>query len=297
VNRLAFEAFGARWGAHTLHSITGVTEAPRVALVGDWDALYAVLCAVPEATSSGRATLDGADLREAVVDGRVGIARPGQQLPVSETVDTWLTESLVLWGDAFAKAKQQSNRLLRDLSLGFLGSRMLGSLSPAEEYAARLAFALLTEPKLVFVHGPAVPHSLLPFCQTLLDRAAERTQVCVQLPSEPEFAWWSWFPELWIEQQGGLAYGGATNAWLPTATEYALCLAAEGAGARDGAAASAMGFSSFEEQLRQRQVHFVHLGADRMRVTLPSGGSSDLVLEACDAACVSLAELNPLLFA
>jgi ABC-type Na+ transport system ATPase subunit NatA len=140
-------------GAPLAENLSVVSRGPRVALLGDWRALFSLLGA--QATlASGSAQIDGCDAVRAVASGVVGLAPYEPQLPAAWSAGQYLTWSARLTGTTESAAKQLAKQTLERLELVALSARKLGTLMPMERRALMLAHATLGDPRVLALDRP-----------------------------------------------------------------------------------------------------------------------------------------------
>ena len=140
-------------GAPLVENLSIVSPGPRVALLGDWRALFSLLGAQAK-LASGRAQIGGCDVAEAVAAGVVGLAPYEPQLPAAWTAEQYLTWSARLTGTTESSAKQLAKQALAGLELVALSARKLGTLMPMERRALMLAHATLGDPRVLALDRP-----------------------------------------------------------------------------------------------------------------------------------------------
>ncbi len=140
-------------GAPLLEGLSCTAVGPRVALVGDFSALFLLLAARAQ-VASGSVRILGRDAERAVPNGVVGLALADPPLPIRwKTVD-YLTESAALLGHPAKQSRALANQVLTRLSLAPLADRRLEALSLVERRSVQVAHALLGEPEVLAVQDP-----------------------------------------------------------------------------------------------------------------------------------------------
>lgn len=151
-----FEARDARIdlvGRPLLSRLNAHTTAERVALLGDWSALFHLLSG--EATlSAGTLRLSGLEVPRAVQQGRLGLVRADPVLPAAWTGEQLLRSGGELAGLSPRSAARAAFTTLDRLGLASLASKRLGHLQPAERRALLIGHAVLTDPELLCLEQP-----------------------------------------------------------------------------------------------------------------------------------------------
>jgi ABC-type Na+ transport system ATPase subunit NatA len=286
-----FAGYHAAWHGHTLRSLSAkVPAVSRLACVGAWQALGAHLAGDPDVRVTGSVQLGGADQRALVANGQIGIARLEQTVPETDTVDAWLAEHTILGGQPAKQAARAAKQLLVELNLGFLANRRFNALGSAEQYAALVACALATAPRLVWLPEPRVPEALMPFCRDLLARVAERAQLIVVFTAEPDFDLLLACDHVLAIQNGTLLANCSVATWLDQGVHYRVTPL------NPAPRPASSGNSEFEAHLRAEGVAIHNPGRSELYVSLPAPGATDSVLRACAASALGLSELRPLFF-
>jgi len=140
-------------GAPLAENLSVVSRGQRVALVGDWRALFSLLGA-QASMASGRAQIDGCDAAQAVASGVVGLAPFEPQLPPAWSAEQYLTWSARLTGTTAGAAKQIAKQAIDTLQLVALSARKLGTLMPMERRALMLAHARIGNPRVLALDRP-----------------------------------------------------------------------------------------------------------------------------------------------
>jgi hypothetical protein len=150
----------------------------RIALVGAWQPFFAFLAGRCLARS-GTASIDGDEARNLVLNGQVGVADP-ELAPYSGcTVADWITAHLRLHGGTTPAASRAAAAALERLGLGYLGRYQTSDLPDQTLYAARLALAASTAPRVVFAGTPSWTRDTAPFENELLDAVAVNSALAV----------------------------------------------------------------------------------------------------------------------
>ncbi|MES1186037.1 MAG: hypothetical protein ABUL60_19650 [Myxococcales bacterium] len=144
------------------------SDAERVALLGDWSALFSLLSG--EATlASGTLRIAGCPVPLGVEQGHIGLMRLDPLLPGAWSAEQFLASSAELAGTARKSARRLAFQTLEQLGLTELAARRLAHLQLAERRALLLAHALLTGPRVLCVEQPLAG----------LDTHAEQTLLAV----------------------------------------------------------------------------------------------------------------------
>ena len=144
------------------------SEAERVALLGDWSALFCLLSG--EATlSAGALRIAGAPVPLGVEQGTIGLMRLEPVLPGTWSAEQFLASSAELSGMARKAARKLAFQTLETLGLSALSARRLAHLQLAERRALLIAHALLTNPRVLCLEQPLAG----------LDSHAEQTVLAV----------------------------------------------------------------------------------------------------------------------
>lgn len=125
----------------------------RLALLGDWSALFRLLSGEAE-LAGGVLLLGGAALPAGVQQGRIGVMRLDPLLPSAWSAEHLLTASAELCGMTKQGAERAAFKTLDTLGLLALGSKRLGHLQAVERRALLIAHALLTDPQLLCLEQP-----------------------------------------------------------------------------------------------------------------------------------------------
>jgi len=140
-------------GQPLLARLDVTTHAERVALLGDWSALFRLLAGEAELTS-GSLEIAGEAVPLGVERGRVGLARLDPLLPPAWSAEQLLTSSAELSGMPSKGASKLAFQTLERLGLLELATRRLAHLPSAERRALLVAHALLTDPLVLCIEEP-----------------------------------------------------------------------------------------------------------------------------------------------
>lgn len=150
------EARAARidlFGQPLLAQLNLSSSAERLALLGDWSALFRLLGG--EATlSAGALSVGGETVPLGVEQGKVGVMRLDPQLPATWSGEQLLATSAELCGLPPKSASKNAFQVLERLGLGELASRRLAHLPLAERRALLIAHAVMTDPVALCLEEP-----------------------------------------------------------------------------------------------------------------------------------------------
>jgi ABC-2 type transport system ATP-binding protein len=127
--------------------------AERLALLGDWSALFRLLSGEAQ-LAGGSLRIAGADVPLGVVQGAVGLMRLESLLPGTWTSEQFLASSAELAGTPAKTAPKLAFETLEQLGLVELGPRRLAHLPAAERRAVLIAHAVLTNPRVLCLEDP-----------------------------------------------------------------------------------------------------------------------------------------------
>ncbi len=165
-------------GGALLEGLSCVGSGSRIALVGAWAPLFALLGREAQ-LAAGRVEIDGSEAARATALGVVGLARPGRGLPAKWTVARYLAESARLLGLSARDSRRSAHAALEALGLSALGPRTLARLDAVERRALFITHATLGAPRVLALEAPfdgldpASQERLLP----LVDRASAGRQL------------------------------------------------------------------------------------------------------------------------
>lgn len=129
------------------------SNAERLALLGDWSALFRLLSAEAE-LAAGTLRIAGVDVPLGVAQGVVGLMRLEPLLPGTWTSEQLLASSAELAGTPRQAAQKLAFETLEQLGLVELGPRRLAHLPAAERRAILIAHAVLTNPRVLCLEDP-----------------------------------------------------------------------------------------------------------------------------------------------
>jgi len=140
-------------GQPLLARLDAHSDAERVALVGDWSALFRLLAGEAE-LASGELRIAGVAVPLGVTQGLVGLLRLDPLLPSSWSAEQLLASSAELSGTPKKAAQKLAFQTLERLGLADLASRRLAQLQAAERRALLVAHASLTAPRVLCLEQP-----------------------------------------------------------------------------------------------------------------------------------------------
>jgi ABC-type Na+ transport system ATPase subunit NatA len=129
------------------------SDARRLALLGDWSALFRLLSGEAE-LAGGVLLIGGAAVPVGVQQGSIGVMRLDPLLPPAWSAEHLLTSSAELAGMTKRSAERAAFKTLDALGLMALSGKRLGHLPPVERRALLVAHALLTDPKVLCLEQP-----------------------------------------------------------------------------------------------------------------------------------------------
>lgn len=139
---------------HTLlGNLSARSSAERLALLGDWSALFRLLAGEAE-LSAGKLALAGEPAPLGVQRGRIGLMRLDPMLPAAWSGEQLLAGSAELAGMTQRAARRAAFVALEHLGLAALAGRRLGHLQVAERRSLLIAHATLTDPALLCLEQP-----------------------------------------------------------------------------------------------------------------------------------------------
>lgn len=151
-----FEARAARidlLGQPLLARLDATGGAERVALLGDWSALFRLLSGEAK-LAAGTLQIGGAPATLGVEQGVLGLMRLDPLLPGSWSGEQFLASSAELTGASEKAARKLAFQTLERLGLPGLAARRLAHLQLPERRALLVAHALLTEPRVLCLEQP-----------------------------------------------------------------------------------------------------------------------------------------------
>jgi len=150
------EARGARidlLGQPLLSRLDARSDAERVALLGDWSALFRLLSGEAE-LAAGELRIAGVAVPRGVAQGAVGLMRQGPLLPGAWSAEQFLTSSAELSGASKKAAQKLAFQTLERLGLAELAASRLAHVQGAERRALLVAHASLTAPQVLCLEQP-----------------------------------------------------------------------------------------------------------------------------------------------
>lgn len=181
-------------GAMLVENLSFEADGDRVALVGDFRALFEVLSARGQIVK-GRFEVLGEDAATQVRKGAVGLvlgeARGGQKW----TVLDFLTKSALLLGLSKKAAGMHAARVLERLGLAAMSTRRAQFLTRTEQLALELGDALLSDPSVLFLRTPlqGLSEAEAAWLWPLIERAAVERRLIVS------------FEDVLLEERAALA--------------------------------------------------------------------------------------------
>jgi ABC-type taurine transport system ATPase subunit len=155
-NGATLEAHAARidlGGRPLLARLEAKSDAERVALLGDWSALFRLLAGEAE-LAAGELRIGGVAVPAGVAQGVVGVMRRDPLLPSAWSAEQLLTSSAELSGVSKKAAPKLAFQTLEGLGLAGLAARRLAHLQGAERRALLVAHASLTAPRVLCLEQP-----------------------------------------------------------------------------------------------------------------------------------------------
>jgi ABC-type cobalamin/Fe3+-siderophores transport system ATPase subunit len=140
-------------GQPLLARLDAHSDAERVALVGDWSALFRLLAGEAE-LASGELRVAGVAVPLGVSQGLVGLMRLDPLLPSTWSAEQLLASSAELSGTPKKAAHKLAFQTLERLGLADLAARRLAHLQAAERRALLVAHASLTAPRVLCLEQP-----------------------------------------------------------------------------------------------------------------------------------------------
>lgn len=277
---LELQALRASCAEGTFDGVSGRVDGRRIALVGAWRPLFALLSGRIE-PSAGELWIDGKPARAQVVAGSVGVADPALALAPGLSVVEWISTALRLRGQPRESATSNANATLERLGLAYLGRYTSDNLPPLASYAARAALAAATSPQVLFLPRPDWTQVSLPFERELLDRLSSSADVLVECHPTSQ-------PELFSSCDAALVLDGRhaspvvpAELWRSGVRHYAI----QALERRD----------ALMESLRSCGAHVISPGADgELWIALPEGASPALLVRAALDAGAPLRRMSPL---
>jgi ABC-type Na+ transport system ATPase subunit NatA len=129
------------------------SHAHRIALLGDWSALFRLLSGEAE-LAGGVLLVGGASVPAGVQRGSIGLMRLDPLLPPAWSAEHLLTSSAELAGMTKQNAERAAFQTLDTLGLMALSGKRLGHLQAVERRALLVAQARLTDPQVLCLEQP-----------------------------------------------------------------------------------------------------------------------------------------------
>lgn len=140
-------------GQPLLSRLDVTSDAERVALLGDWSALFRLLSGEAE-LAAGKLLVAGSVVPQGVAAGVVGLMRLDPLLPGTWSAEQLLASSAELSGTPRKAAAKTALQTLEQLGLASLAARRLAHLQLAERRALLVAHATLTSPRVLCLEQP-----------------------------------------------------------------------------------------------------------------------------------------------
>ncbi|HYP78353.1 MAG TPA: hypothetical protein VER12_20415 [Polyangiaceae bacterium] len=265
-----------------------VSNAERVALVGDWAPLFQVLNG-RASVASGSGSFLGCGLEAALSSGLVGFAACDPALPGSFTVMEYLRHAARLSHGSSSRAVHDATRTVDRFGLAELAPRKLAELALYQRRALGIAMASSTAPRLVCLEAPLRG----------LDAASAEyiARLCLEAARHGRLVWSATLPggpsperslldacdELFVLEHGALVAHGAPSAVFAAGARYSLQV--KGPRIQD-----------FLAELRSAGVRLeAQAEVGRFNVELPAAGSesTDLLLDSALHHGLTVLELVP----
>lgn len=270
----------ARDGDMGFSELSGSASGKRIALVGDWAPLMAVL-AGRSTPSHGKASIDEQLGRQAVIEGYVGIVDATLQPLPGRSVAQWLALYARLRGFSRDDAPRTAEETLTRLGLGYLARYKTDDVPGPALYGARAALASLTQPRVLVLDPP--PWSAQ--SQALSHALLEQLGLCADLivrcdPSEQ--------PELFCSCEAALITDGrSVMSVIPS--EYLSTTS------RTYRVRALSHREEFAAALNTRGAKVsIPTDSGEFWVTLPAGSGTELVVKAALQSRAGLERMSPL---
>jgi ABC-type multidrug transport system ATPase subunit len=272
----------------------------RVGLIGDWGLLFRALSG-EASVASGAARIFGFELRAALAENALGVARCDPELPQSFSVREYLEHAARLSHGSRARAQSDARRTLADFGLAELNQKKLGELRSYQRRALGIALAAVTSPAVLCLESPLrdLDAASADYVARLCLHASERSRVILSCATpttpSPERALLDQCQELFAIAQGTLLAHGAPEALFSATSRYLVTLS----GTRYEEFAHTLGETGCEltQQPSPAVLNaFVSRDAQltRYMLELPTAGSTDLVLDAALHSGMIVLELEPI---
>jgi ABC-2 type transport system ATP-binding protein len=212
-------------GAPLVEGLSLATRGCRVALVGAWTPLFALVGCEAE-LAAGRVELAGEPATRAVASGNVGLARAEPPLPPRWSALAFLHQSAWLGGLERRYARDAARSVLQALGLERLAGRALGSLGAHERRAVMIAHAAICAPRGLVLETPLgrLDDAVQGMLRDLVERAAEGRSLIFSvesgLPSAAERALVETADDVLVLEQGRLVAQGEPARALEPGRRY-----------------------------------------------------------------------------
>lgn len=277
---LELQSLRASCAEGTFDGLSGRVEGRRIALVGAWQPLFALLSGRVEA-NAGELLIDGKPARAQVVEGSIGVVDPALALAPGLSVVEWISTALRLRGQPQQSATSNAAATLERLGLGYLGRYTSDNLPPRAAYAARAALGAATSPRVLVLPRPDWTQASVPFETELLERLSSTADVLVECHPTSQ-------PELFSSCDAALVLDGRHASPVVPAELWR-------SGARHYAVQALERREELVERLRSSGAHVVSPGADgELWIALPEGAGTASVVRAALDAGAPLRRLSPL---
>jgi ABC-type multidrug transport system ATPase subunit len=175
-----------RGGAPAFDGLTLTADCERLALIGDWSAVFELLASRAELVS-GKVTVGGRPAERAVLEQAVGLALADPPLPESLTALGYLEHSARLMGTRRRAAKAAAGEALERLGVQSLAGQRLSDLPRAHRRVVLLAHATLGAPPAIALEAPLadLDERSAAWVQEILWRAASDRRLLVSARHVP----------------------------------------------------------------------------------------------------------------
>jgi ABC-type Na+ transport system ATPase subunit NatA len=176
-----------REGVPRIESLSVTAAGPRVALLGDWSALFELMQNEAKLVA-GSVRLLGHSAEGVLGSGVAALSARDPELPKGWTVQRYLEESAALFGMRERDARDTARGVLAILGQTELETRKISSLRLHEQRAVSIARARLGEPLVLCLEAPlAGIDTELPYLVELIERAAVGRALVLSLDeTDPE---------------------------------------------------------------------------------------------------------------
>ncbi|MCA9595812.1 MAG: hypothetical protein KC776_21005 [Myxococcales bacterium] len=140
-------------GAPLLEGLNASASGPRVTLIGEFGALFALLAGEAKVTA-GSVRIAGHSAEGAVAEGVVGLLLADPPLPLKWKALEYLSESAALLGHPLSRGRALAAQAMARLGLDALADRRLEALTLLERRSVLLAHALLGDPPVLALQDP-----------------------------------------------------------------------------------------------------------------------------------------------